>query len=240
MLDNPSVARAELRLFGYLLNKGAVSVRSLVWDGERGKGIDDYLTGCDDEVEELENLLSSAVSPIEKYRDTVSFQTVIEELTENLQELNGQLTEEIKKYYGVGKREIKRRFQEARERKRKEIEERLKREEEEKLLEVYEKLFGIDFVPELPKGYRIENGLLYCGDEDICDGFVVSEVGENVDEIDGGYLAVLNFFNGKTVKVLSTVVASSKLLVNYLQQEKVVVSERESKKVQDYLAKFIR
>jgi len=241
---NPSVAEAEISLYSYLLSEGAVSVKSLNWNPEEGKGIDDYLTAKEREGESpekiLENLMETAVSPIEKYRETLSLDRLLYRLADYLREIPPAVAEEVKKHYKVGKREIKRKFSGLVEQRRKKLEEKLKQEADRELLNVYKKLFGIDFIPELPEGFSIKDGLLYYGSEDVCEAFVVSEIAENIDEIDGGYLATLNFMGEREIKVSSSVASSAKLFTSYLHKKKVVVSESESRKIQNYFTKFIR
>jgi len=241
---NTSVAKAEITLYAYLLSKGATSVKSLVWDFKSGKGIDDYLVRKEEEgtasEEALKELIKEAVSPIEKYKNSLSIDTVLECLAKYLTELPGNVVEELKSVYGVGKSEIKKKFKKVVSERRKELEEKLKREEREELLKVYRELFGIDFIPEIPKGFERDRGQLLYKGEAISEFFVVSEVRENADEIDGGYIATLNFISGKKFDVDYTTISSYKLLGRFFNKKVVHISESEARKVQDYISRFIR
>jgi len=241
---NVNVAKAEITLYGFLLKEGAKEVRSLIWNVEEGKGVDDYLVRKEEEGRSpekvLEELMEKAVSPLRKYKDTLSLESVLKCLAENLEELPYFLLDEIKKLYGENKRKVKKLFSQLVSERRKRLEEKLKAEEEEKLLEVYKKLFGIEFIPKIPKGFeKWEGQLLYKG-ESICEFFVVKELRENVDEMDGGYVVTLSFVSGKEFEVEHSVLSSHKTLCRFFNKKGILVSESEAKKIQDYVAKFVR
>ncbi|MEO2067951.1 MAG: DUF927 domain-containing protein [Desulfurobacteriaceae bacterium] len=249
---NVNVAKAELKLYSYLLSKGVVKVKSLVWSVEEGKGIDDYLVKKEKEgvspEKALEKLMEKAVSPLMKYtkkegkklEGLLSFESVLECFAKHLTELPLEVVEEIKKIYKRGKREIEKEFKRLVSEKRRELEEKLKKEEQEEFLRIYENLFGIGFIPTIPKGYEKNNGLLLCNGESICEFFVVTKVRENADEIDGGYIATLSFISGKKIEIEYSVISFHKLLCKFLNKKGIQVSESEAKKIQNYITKFIR
>jgi len=237
---NPNVAKAELVLYSFLLSRGARKVLSLTWSADEGKGIDDYLVGKGAPEEALRELLKEAISPVEKYKETLTLESVVGALSTHLEKLPDFLTEEIRKAYKVGKREIRKLFKQKAEEQLRKLEDKLKEREKEELLSVYKRLFGIDFIPQFPEGFEKREGQLLCKGESICELFVVKELLENADEIDKGYAVILRFVSGKEVRVTQNVLSSSKLLCSYLNKERVEISEREAKKVQDYIVKFVR
>ena len=66
--NNKDVRREEIKLYCWLRDRGA-QVKSLVWQKEKGKGIDDYLAVVSDPVETLKCLLADSLNPLEKYKD---------------------------------------------------------------------------------------------------------------------------------------------------------------------------
>jgi len=241
---NTNVAKAELTLYSFLLSRGARGVRSLVWNCEKGKGIDDYLVAVEDEgkepSEELLELFRGAVSPVERFKGVLTLESVVKCLASYLDELPSFVVEELKKAYKVGKRKIDALFKREVEERKRGLEERIKKEEAEKLKGLYERLFGIPFVPEIPDNAEWRGDKLYYRGELISPFFVVSRFYRNADEIDKGFVVVLKFVNGKEVRLSSRALASYKLLAETFNREEIPTSESEARKIADYVAKFIK
>jgi len=241
---NVNVAKAEISLYAFLLSKGVKTVKSFVWDANEGKGIDDLLVRKEEKgespVEVLKELFQNAVSPIEKYKDVLSFESILKGLAEFLPELPGEVVEEIVKSFKVKKRELRKRFKEVAQRRREELEERLKEEEKVRLLRTYKELFGIEFVPKLPEKTEKRGEKLYYKGELVSPFFVVRKIYINADEVDKGFSFALRFIDGKEVRVSNKVLSSYKLLAEYLNREGIPTSELEARRIADYITKFLK
>ena len=73
--SNRDVRREEIKLYCWLRDRGA-QVKSLVWQKEKGKGIDDYLATVSDPVKTLRGLIADSVNPFVKYSHRPYFEIV--------------------------------------------------------------------------------------------------------------------------------------------------------------------
>jgi len=73
--DNKDVRREEVKLYCWLRDRGA-QVKGLVWQREKGKGIDDYLAAVSDPVKTLKSLVAESVNPFFKYSHRPYFEIV--------------------------------------------------------------------------------------------------------------------------------------------------------------------
>ena len=147
---NPLVRIAELKLFGFLTNRGAY-VKSAEWNANIGKGIDDYLVEVADPVNALKSLIENASATQYVYkRELEDFHSAKNFARECIQ--NFERARRILKELGWKERSITRLYLQAKEEWQQELLERNREE--------IERIFGVE-IEEIPKGFYVERGFVY-------------------------------------------------------------------------------
>ncbi|MDL1970677.1 MAG: DUF927 domain-containing protein [Candidatus Desulfofervidaceae bacterium] len=198
---NITVAKSVLKLILFLHSKGVKEVKTLIWDLERGKGIDDYLVSQPDPDATLQNLIKQSKDAIQYFTFSLSIDDIANIFGYAHAFWKVEYTcflDILKQNTKVDKNKIKSKIKESA---KKYIQEERKKQEEEKRQKLKE-FFGFEFI--VPEPWCVTNGILlriqmkknieYIP---ICPFFAV--VKQSIDEEGNGLLVLQKLDGQKTI-----------------------------------------
>ncbi len=241
------VMQQEIQLATYCLVHGARSVRSVWWEPDKGKGIDDYLDKIDRDrkASALRRLKKKAVSPYIKYANPpikgaqgYSIDAICREIakTDGLQgfQVSGIVADLERAYTdkGVSRREIRQELETA-------IDTRQRLARRKRLTSEagsLQETLHIEFTPWIPEGFAQTNGHLTFNDLPLCRMFAVGKY-ISTDGPGESDSYVLNF-RDKTLLLPSEVHSQYKHLAQLFNRNQEILYDSTAKLIQQYISRF--
>jgi len=246
-LRKPEVAHAEMKIAAFLVSRGARAVKSCVWKEERGKGYDDYqvFSISKDFPRDftLSKLLKRAVPTFRKYAPSDDYegfplQTYCSALARvpDLKNYHVKpLLEEIASMFkrqGLKVTDVKECLEQETLRWERE---RAKQLVEKATKEIQEQ-YGISYIPDLPKGFKPLNGMLYQDDTPICNMFIIKKyISTQASDQQDYYL--LGFKN-KELEIPSNKFSKYRDIAELFNRNQEILHDSSARAVQKFVSQY--